>query len=283
MTRDPQTSDHGPYAPNPPAATLPLGAPRPAPAIPPLRICQLYPDQMNIYGDWGNTITLVRRAQWAGIEVEVLDHRIGEELPAEVDILLGGGGQDSGQVAIAPDLRRHGERIRAWADDGVPMLVICGSYQLFGHVFIPAAQDASSAPLEGISVFDAETRGSSRRLIGNLTVATEQFGDVVGYENHSGLTQLGPGTVPLGRVVPFGEDGSVEGGNDGTDGTEGAIRDHVIGTYLHGSVLPKNPRLADWLLARAVERRTGEDLYRAPEIDESMTDLARRAAMSRPR
>ncbi|MCL6422083.1 glutamine amidotransferase [Brachybacterium sp. JHP9] len=250
---------------------------------PALRILQLYPEQMNIYGDWGNTLTLQRRAQWAGFEVELLEHEIGGQMPSDVDLVVGGGGQDSGQVAIAPDLRRHGAQLREWAEADVPMLMICGSYQLFGHVFVPAAQDAGSEPLQGISILDVETRGSAQRLIGNLTVRTEQFGEVVGYENHSGLTSLGPDATALGRVAPFGEEDSTAGGNNGADGTEGAISRNVIGTYLHGALLPKNPVLADWLLGKAVLHRTGEDRYRAPEIDESITREARRVAMSRPR
>lgn len=261
------------------------GLPETAPPrdLPPLRILQLYPSEMNIYGDWGNTLTLKRRAEWAGFPVELLEHEVGRELPADVDVVLGGGGQDSGQVAIAPDLRASGDRLRAWVEAGVPMLLICGSYQLFGNVFVPAAQDVASAPIEGISVFDAETRGSATRLIGNLTVRSELFGDVIGYENHSGLTTLGPGTQPLGQVAPFGEDRSTAGGNNGSDGTEGAISHHAIGTYLHGSLLPKNPAMADWLLGHAVRHRTGEDLYTPPAIDGSVTEQARSVAASRPR
>jgi CobQ-like glutamine amidotransferase family enzyme len=256
---------------------------RPAAERPVLRLLQLYPQEMNIYGDWGNTLTLARRAEWSGWPVDLLEVEVDGRYPSDVDLVVGGGGQDSGQIAIAPHLRAHGELLRDWVTQGVPMLLVCGSYQLFGHEFVPAASDTASSPLEGISVFDARTVGSDTRLIGNLTIRSDLFGDVIGYENHSGLTTLGPDTTPLGTVQPFGQEGSLAGGNNGSDATEGAVSHHAIGTYLHGSVLPKNPVLADWLLARAVEHRTGEDLFRAPTGGESLTADARRVAMSRPR
>lgn len=271
----------------PSGGARPMAAPGgdvPAPLdAPPLRILQLYPSEMNIYGDWGNTLTLLRRAQWAGLEVELLAHEVGLELPADVDLVVAGGGQDSGQVRIAEDLRRNGARLHEWAEQDVPMLAVCGSYQLFGHVFVPATRDAADEPLVGISLLDVETRGSSTRLIGNLTVETERFGAVVGYENHSGLTTLGSGCAPLGSVRAFGQDSSRAGGNNGADGTEGAVHREVIGTYLHGSVLPKNPALADHLLTAAVRHRVGEDVYTPPEGDSLLTRRAREVAMSRPR
>lgn len=253
---------------------------------PPLRILQLYPQQMNIYGDWGNTLTLMRRARWAGFEVEIASLDLGGTPPSDVDLVVGGGGQDSGQVRVARELADHGPRIHEWVAADVPMLMICGSYQLFGHEFVPAASDTATTPLTGISVFDAHTRGSSKRLIGNLTVDSDLFGPVIGYENHSGLTTLGPSATALGTVrepAAGSFDASVGAGNNGQDGTEGAITRHVIGTYLHGSLLPKNPAIADWLLARAVRHSTGEDLYTPPEAHEALTRRAREVAMSRPR
>ncbi|PWH07051.1 glutamine amidotransferase [Brachybacterium endophyticum] len=238
---------------------------------------------MNIYGDWGNTLTLMRRAQWSGFEVELLAHEVGDELPEQVDLVVAGGGQDSGQVRIAADLLAHGGAIRDWAEQDVPMLAVCGSYQLFGHVFVPATGDTADEPLTGISLLDVETRGSSKRLIGNLTIETERFGPVVGYENHSGLTTLGEGCVHLGTVRPFGPDDSRAAGNNGNDGSEGAVHREVIGTYLHGSVLPKNPAMADRLLAAAVRHRVGEDAYTAPDLEGIVTQRARDIAMSRPR
>jgi len=236
-----------------------------------LRLLQLYPRDMNIYGDWGNTLVLARRAQWHGYDVELLSYDPGEDLPDDVHLLVGGGGQDSGQERIQTDLAARGPELRAWAADGVPMLVICGLYQLFGHRFLTA--EGSEIP--GIGLLDAQTVAGRERLIGNISLDTPDLGRVVGYENHSGLTTLGPGARPFGTVLGEGA------GNNGSDGTEGGRVHHVIGTYLHGSLLPKNPAVADWLLARAVEQAgltwEGEDL------DDTWARNARRVAGTRPR
>jgi CobQ-like glutamine amidotransferase family enzyme len=236
----------------------------------PIRIVHLYPREMNIYGDHGNVLTLVRRLQWRGYEVEVVEVHRGDPLPADTDVVVGGGGQDSGQSSVEADLRRLGPELRAMAEDGVPMLLVCGLYQLFGHRFTTA----SGQVLGGIGVLDIDTVAGPRRLIGNVVADSPEFGAVIGYENHSGKTTLGGQAVPLGRVA--------QGmGNNGTDGTEGARYKNVIGTYLHGSLLPKNPAVADRLLATAVQRRRGAvDLT---PLDESWTGEARRVARTRPR
>lgn len=244
-----------------------------------LRLLQLYPRDMNIYGDWGNTLTLVRRAQWQGYDVELLNYDPGQELPDHMDLLVGGGGQDSGQERIKEDLLARGATLRAWARDGVPMLVICGLYQLFGHGFTTA----TGTRIPGVEVLDVDTVAGPRRLIGNIVTRSAELGQVVGYENHSGLTTLGSGAEPFGQVVS-GE------GNNGEDATEGARVAHVIGTYLHGSLLPKNPAVADWLLARAVEQAGGR-WDPAPLTPSTLsgtklgewTERAVRVAVSRPR
>ncbi|WP_366180823.1 glutamine amidotransferase [Actinomyces timonensis] len=240
-----------------------------------LRVLQLYPRDMNIYGDWGNTLVLARRAQWRGYDVEVLSYDPGDELPDGVHLVVGGGGQDSGQERITADLQARAAELRAWATDGVPMLVICGLYQLFGHRFVTA----QGSEIPGISVFDAETVAGHGRLIGNITTTSEIFGGIVGYENHSGLTTLALGQAPFGRV----RSGD---GNNGQDGTEGALAHHVIGTYLHGSLLPKNPAVADWLLERAAKAAGLEwvgDAVAHPGLDGAWAERARAVAMSRPR
>ena len=240
-----------------------------------LRILQLYPRDMNIYGDWGNTLVLTRRAQWRGYDVEVLSYDPGDELPGDVHLVVGGGGQDSGQERITADLQARSADLRAWAEGGVPMLVICGLYQLFGHRFLTG----QGSEIPGISVFDAETVAGDGRLIGNITTTSETFGTIVGYENHSGLTTLAPGQAPFGRV----RSGD---GNNGKDGTEGALARRVIGTYLHGSLLPKNPAVADWLLQGAAGAAGLEwvgDAVAHPSLDGAWADKARAAAMSRPR
>ena len=169
-----------------------------------IKVLQLYPRDMSIYGDRGNTLTLTKRLGWHGYEVELLSHNPGDQLPEQVDILVGGGGQDSAQERIQDDLQKVAPQLRAWASDGVPMLVICGLYQLFGHEF----RTVGGEVIPGIDVLDAHTVGGPKRLIGNLTVETDDFGKVVGYENHSGLTTLGSQARPLGRV-------SGEWGNNG--------------------------------------------------------------------
>jgi CobQ-like glutamine amidotransferase family enzyme len=156
------------------------------------------------------------------------------------------------------------------ADDGVVMLTICGSYQMLGHEFV--THDGHR--IEGVGVLDVVTHGQRDRLIGNNYVDTPDAGRLIGYENHSGLTTLGAGVRPLGRS-PHGR------GNNGRDETEGAVRDNVIGTYLHGPVLAKSPQFADDLLRRAYARR-GEPVELEP-LDDTLPELAARVALARPR
>ncbi|MDR1998917.1 MAG: glutamine amidotransferase, partial [Frankiaceae bacterium] len=178
----------------------------------PLVLAHLYPRDMNIYGDTGNVLVLRRRLQWRGLPVRVEPVGIGDPVPADVDIVLGGGGQDAAQGEIGADMLDKGPQLRALAGDGVVMLVICGSYQLLGHEFI--THEGRRIP--GVSVLDVVTQGGDTRLIGNNAVHTS-WGTLVGYENHSGLTTLGPGVVPLGVAAPGR-------GNNGRDRTEGAVR-----------------------------------------------------------
>lgn len=230
----------------------------------PLRIVHLYPEQMNIYGDTGNVLTMVRRAQWHGYDPEVVVHHPGASFPDNVDLIVGGGGQDSGQGLVAADLRALGDHIHDLADAGVAMLMVCGLYQLFGQFF----ETVTGERMDGIGIFDVATYGGPKRLVGNVRSHT-QFGEIFGYENHSGLTMLGEGQRPFGEI----EMGS---GNNGRDRTEGAIYKNVYGTYLHGSVLPKNPRFADALLETAAVRRHGT-FTRAP-IDDQLAERARSRA-----
>ena len=211
-----------------------------------LTICWLYPTSMNIYGDRGNVLALERRAQWRGIDVTTIGAGIGEPLPEDVDLFFIGGGQDGEQVAVAHDLQgAKSEAIRRAVDDGAVLLAICGGYQLLGHEYRPH----NAAPLPGIGLVDLVTVAGPERFIGNVVVESE-FGTLVGFENHSGLTTLGPGVKPLGTV-------SVGRGNNGIDGFEGVRHRNVVGCFLHGSLLPKNPVLADWLITKALERRYG--------------------------
>ncbi|MGI8393405.1 type 1 glutamine amidotransferase [Leucobacter sp. W1038] len=235
-----------------------------------LVIVSLYPRDMNIYGDRGNVLALTRRARAHGFFPLVVDVNPGDPLPSQVDIVVGGGGQDSGQGRVALDLVSKGEELRHLASDGVPMLMICGLYQLFGHRFVTHTGEE----LTGIGVLDVETRGGDTRMIGNIVVESDEFGEVIGYENHSGDTVLGPGSRPLGRVTRGA-------GNNPRDGVEGARSHNVIGSYLHGSLLPKNPAISDFLIATAARARYGG--FEPQMIDDSTAQQAREAAKRRPR
>ena len=232
-----------------------------------LTLVHLYPREMSIYGDFGNVRALSIRARRHGYDVDVVAHHPGEEFPQAADLVLGGGGQDSGQARVEDDLKSIGPRLAELAAGGVPMLVVCGMYQLFGRDFTTVA----GRRLPGLGILDVTTTGGTERMIGPVVVST-RFGDIVGYENHSGRTVRGEGQEPLGSVL-FGR------GNDGVDGTEGAVRDNVYGTYLHGPVLPANPAFSDELIRAAVER-SGATFE--PEIlDDELADEARTRQIER--
>lgn len=236
----------------------------------PIHILQLYPNDMNIYGDQGNVLVLQRRLQWHGYEPVVIEYNVGDPFPSHVDIVIGGGGQDSGQEKIHADLLKIGPQLKQLAEDGTPMLLVCGLYQLFGNFF----KTSQEKTLQGIGILDVETHGTNERLIGNIITRNDEFGDIIGYENHSGQTFLGEGVEPFATVVKGA-------GNNSRDLHEGARYKNVIGTYLHGSVLPKNPRIADAMIEIAVTKRYGE--YTPHVIDDLFTDLARNVAKDRPR
>ena len=227
-----------------------------------IHVVHLYPREMSIYGDLGNTRCITSRIRRHGYEPVLHQHQPGAEFPQEAHLLLGGGGQDSGQVRVEEDLHRIADRLRAMAADGVPMLMICGMYQLFGNAFITV--EGKSLP--GLGIFDVTTHGNAKRMIGPVVLDTD-FGDVVGYENHSGSTTLGDGQAPFGRV-------RAGMGNNGTDGTEGARTNNVVGSYLHGPILPANPRLADALIGYAAELATGRPFEPEPQ-DDAIADEAR--------
>lgn len=235
-----------------------------------LTIVSLYPRDMNIYGDRGNVLALVRRARAHGWSPRVVEVNPGDAWPDAADIVVGGGGQDSGQLRVAADLQDRAALIRSLAEAGTPMLMICGMYQLFGHRFITR----DGAELDGIGVLDVETRGGSERMIGNVIAVSDEFGEIIGYENHSGDTVLGPAARPLARVVQGA-------GNNPRDGVEGARTAQVIGSYLHGSLLPKNPAVTDFLIATAARRRCGtfEPLVGV----DATAEHARESAKRRPR
>jgi CobQ-like glutamine amidotransferase family enzyme len=239
---------------------------------PELRICHLYPELMNIYGDRGNVITLTQRCRWRGYGVRVTCVSLGGGLdPGEHDLFFIGGGQDREQILVCEDLSREkGESLRQAIEDGAALLSICGGYQLLGNHFLTYTGE----DLPGISLFDVKTVGGETRFIGNVAVSSELKGvegTLVGFENHSGRTHLGPGCRPLGKVIRGY-------GNNGEDGYEGCVYRNALGTYLHGSLLPKNPSLADWLILQALRRRY--DLEALAQLDDSLEIAAHRAAMA---
>lgn len=235
----------------------------------PIRVLHLYPREMNIYGDWGNVLTVLKRLEWHGYSTEHIAHHPGKAFPDDIDIVVGGGGQDSGQLIVQEDLLKISDKLHQLAEAGVPMLVICGLYQLFGRFF----KTADGKMIKGIGIFHAETHGGPERLIGN-TVVESRWGDLIGYENHSGLTLLDNDQPALGRVIK-GK------GNNGEDTTEGAVYNNVFGSYLHGSLLPKNPALADVLVEAAVLNRFSS--FEPNVIDDTFAEYARETARRRPR
>lgn len=240
-------------------------------ALPELRICHLYPELMNIYGDRGNVITLVQRCRWRGFGVEVTPVSLGGGLdPGEHDLYFIGGGQDREQILVCEDLSREkGEALRQAVEDGAALLSICGGYQLLGNYFLTCTGE----DLPGIGLFDMKTVGGETRFIGNVAVDCDlkgAEGRLVGFENHSGRTHLGPACKPLGKVIKGY-------GNNGEDGWEGCVHHNAVGTYLHGSILPKNPRLADWFILQALRRR--HDLEELPALDDSLERAAHDAVL----
>jgi lipid II isoglutaminyl synthase (glutamine-hydrolysing) len=213
-----------------------------------LRIAYLYPDQLNIYGDRGNILTLYQRCQWRGINVTIATLDLGQPVdPDWGDLYFMGGGQDAQQIQVCGDLHQvKGESLKQAADNGAVFLTICGGYQLLGHYYKPHEGDE----LRGLSLMDAYTVAGHTRFIGNVIIERPDGSRVVGFENHSGRTYLGQDVTPLGKVI-HGH------GNNGEDGQEGAVAGNLYGTYLHGSLLPKNPALADELITKALTRRYG--------------------------
>ncbi|HEY8886690.1 MAG TPA: glutamine amidotransferase [Candidatus Microsaccharimonas sp.] len=235
-----------------------------------ITVLQLYPKDMNIYGDYGNLLVIQRRLEWYGYETNVIHYNVGDTFPSDIDIVIGGGGQDSGQEVIHEDLIKIGPQLKALAEKDVPMLLVCGLYQLFGNFF----KTLGGNTLTGIGILDIETHGTNERLIGNIVTNNAEFGDIIGYENHSGQTFLGEHAEPFATVVKGA-------GNNSKDGYEGARYKNVIGTYLHGSILPKNPKLADFLIHTAVSKKYGD--FSTDIVDDLLADLARETASDRPR
>src|SRR3954468_19783571 len=232
---------------------------------PVLRVCALYPDLMNIYADRGNLLMLQRRCEWRGIGFEVTAAGLGDAIdPAAHDLFYLGGGQDRDQALCAHDLvATKRDALHAAADGGGLVLGICGGFQLLGHSY-----ELGDEEIPGLGLVDLTTvRVDSHRLVGNVAIEVRLDGEdgpartLAGFENHGGRTHLGPGEQPLGRVLRGH-------GNDGRSGFEGARRGSVIGTYLHGPLLPKNAWFADWLIATAL------GLGELERLDDALEDAA---------
>ena len=239
-----------------------------------VRLCHLYPGEMNIYADRGNIAVLERRLAWRGMRLAVSAAGIGERVePGAHDLYYLGGGQDRDQAVVAQDLAAtKGQALREAAGAGAAVLAVCGGFQLAGRGY--TGVDGSRMP--GIELLDLDTVAGPTRLIGNLVIdATldDETRPVVGFENHAGRTRLGPGARPLGRVLSGH-------GNNGEDGGEGAVQGRVIGTYLHGPLLPKNPWLADVVLGWALEHRHGGPVPLDP-LDDGLEAAAHAVAVRR--
>ena len=235
-----------------------------------ISIAHLYPKLLNLYGDLGNIITLKKRCEWRGINVEFEEINMGDKIK-DHDLYFIGGGQDKQQEEVAQELFSNKSELTAQRDDGAVFLGICGGYQLFGHYYQPHDKDK----LVGISLMDAYTVAGKTRFIGNVTVETDflEPKTLVGFENHSGLTYLEGDSKPLGKTI-------VGNGNNGQDGFEGGRYKNVFGTYLHGSLLPKNPHFADYLISLALEKRYGEKIELSP-LDDTIEYLAHKSVIEK--
>lgn len=235
-----------------------------------ISIAHLYPKLLNLYGDIGNIITLKQRCMWRGIEVEFEEINIGDKIKNH-DLYFIGGGQDKQQEEVQQELFSNKNELKSQMNDGAVFLGICGGYQLFGHYYQPHGREK----LEGISLMNSYTVAGKKRFIGNVTVKTNflEPNTLVGFENHSGLTYIEGETVPLGEII-------VGNGNNGKDGYEGARYKNVFGTYLHGSLLPKNPHFADYLISLALEKRYGKRIELLP-LDDKLEYLAHNSVINK--
>lgn len=212
---------------------------------------------MNVYGDIGNIIVLSKRCEWRKIQVKIkhLDIGFDQNELDDCDILFMGGAQDRQQKIVATDLRRKSKELKLKIENGTPGLYVCGAYQFLGKYY----KEADGAIIKGLGIFDLYTENPGedvQRLIGNV-IADSKFGKLIGFENHGGRTYLGKKVEPLGKV----QSGF---GNNGKDRTEGAIYKNSFGTYFHGPILPKNPRLADHLIKTALQRKYGSPIKLSP-------------------
>ncbi len=237
----------------------------------------LYPDYLNIYADRGNIAVLARRAAWRGLELEVRSIGVGDATGAgEIDLYYVGGGQDREQALIAPDLAARGPELAGAVAAGAALLAVCGGYQLLGRFY----RDRDGEELPGAALLPLFTVAGERRMIGDVLLECElepgERRTLAGFENHAGRTVLDEGAEPLGRVI-------AGFGNDGESGYEGCRVGRAIGTYLHGPLLPRNPWLADWLLAQALAHQAGGPPPRFEPLRDELEQAAHAVSAARAR
>ena len=247
-----------------------------------LNIVHLYPDLLNLYGDRGNIQCLRMRCKWRGIDAQVIECNLDDHPNlASADIVLLGGGSDREQQIVCTRLQKIRRDLHDYVEDGGSLLAICGGYQLLGHYY-----DTADGRMEGLSLVDLYTEQGSPRLISNIILRNEALPDalpgvfpdhlpyeIVGFENHGGRTYIGS-NMPFGKVL-HGH------GNNEKDACEGVLYRNVIGTYLHGPLLPKNPHVCDLILQRALNRKYGVSLTCFPVLDDSLEKEANRAVVKR--
>ena len=247
-----------------------------------LNIVHLYPDLLNLYGDRGNIQCLRMRCKWSGIDAQVIECNLDDHPDlASADIVLLGGGSDREQQIVCTRLQKIRRDLHDYVEDGGSLLAICGGYQLLGHYY-----DTADGRMEGLSLVDLYTEQGSPRLISNIILRNESLPDalpgvfpdhlpyeIVGFENHGGRTYIGS-NMPFGKVL-HGH------GNNEKDACEGVLYRNVIGTYLHGPLLPKNPHVCDLILQRALNRKYGVSLTCFPVLDDSLEKEANRAVVKR--
>lgn len=255
-----------------------------------LNICHLYPDLMDTYGDKGNITAIIKRCQWRNINTSLTPISLGDTLdPEKYDIYFFGGGQDNNQIIVGRDLQSKASKIKKAVSSGSVLLSICGGYQLLQNYF----KTNTGVKIPGIGLFNAYTQASNDRMIQNLLIKINpdlgaqitscyssivdrrlSIDELIGFENHSGKTYLGQNLQPLGTVI-------IGSGNNDEDKTEGAIYKNAFGCYLHGSLLPKNPHFADYLIAKALEQRYG--IVKLEPLDDSVEWQAHIQASKRAR
>jgi CobQ-like glutamine amidotransferase family enzyme len=242
-----------------------------------IRVGHLYPDYLNIYADRGNIAVLARRAAWRGHDLEVEAIDLADPIrPGEHDLYYVGGGQDREQLLVAGNLAAKAEPLRDAVAGGAAMLAVCGGYQLLGRGY----RGFHGEEMPGVGLLPLETVAGEQRMIGDVLIECELDPgvrrNVAGFENHAGRTVLDPGAEPLGRVL-------AGFGNDGESGFEGCRAGRVIGTYLHGPLLPRNPWLADWLLAQALAHRTGGEPTELEPLPDELETRAHEVSAGRAR